>query len=108
MFAVDFVLFYIAFFSEIPDPFSGEAHPCEGGSCLDELQTQLMVVFSLKTVGKQVGYTLRPFVFKALQQLQLNRGYKAIKRSAGSVGEVYVQCCPARCVWNLSAILNQA
>eukprot|EP01047_Picozoa_sp_COSAG01_P002892 COSAG01_NODE_81_length_27820_cov_22.659753_8_plen_958_part_00 len=83
-----FVLFYIAFFSEIPDPFSKEAHPCEGGSCLDELQMQLIVVFSLKTIGKQVGYTLRPFLFKALNVIKLNRGYKKIMSNAEGLMQV--------------------
>jgi hypothetical protein len=46
-----FTLFYIAFMREIPDPFSKKPHPCEGGSCLSELQMQLIVVFSAKTVG---------------------------------------------------------
>ena len=49
-----FSLFYIAFMREIPDPFSKKPHPCTGGSCLSELQIQLIVVFSAKTVGKQV------------------------------------------------------
>ena len=37
-----YVLFYIAYMRELKDPISGEAHPCEGGNCLPELQSQLM------------------------------------------------------------------
>ena len=32
----------------------GEAHPCDGGNCLPTLQMQLAVVFTGKTIGKQV------------------------------------------------------
>ena len=49
-----FVLFYIAYMREMKDPFSGQSHPCDGGNCLPELQTQLLVVFTTKTFGKQV------------------------------------------------------
>ena len=64
-----FSLFYIAFMREIPDPFSKKPHPCAGGSCLAELQIQLIVVFSAKTVGPQIANTLKPFLFKAGQSL---------------------------------------
>jgi hypothetical protein len=50
-----FVLFYIAFLREVKDPISRKPHPCGGGNCLPALQTQLIVVFTGKTLGKQVG-----------------------------------------------------
>ena len=37
-----------AYMREIPDPFTNKPHPCKGGSCLAELQLQLMVVFTAK------------------------------------------------------------
>ena len=40
---------------EFSDPVSGKPHPCDGGNCLPELQMQLMVVFTGKTIGKQIG-----------------------------------------------------
>jgi len=43
---------------------------------------QLAVVFSAKTVGKQIGYTLRPFVFRALHQLKILHGYKKVTSAA--------------------------
>jgi hypothetical protein len=67
-----FILFYIGYMRGIPDPFSGVAHPCEGGSCLSELQKQLLVVFSTKTLGKQVANTLKPFVLILLATVQQN------------------------------------
>ena len=58
------VLFYIGYMREFKDPLSGKSHPCEDGNCLPELQMQLMVVFTGKTMGKQIAYTLKPFVFR--------------------------------------------
>ena len=52
---------------EIPDPFTKKAHPCMRGSCLPELQTQLLVVFTAKTIGKQIANFLKPFAFQAVQ-----------------------------------------
>jgi hypothetical protein len=40
---------------EVKDPITGTAHPCENGNCLPELQIQLLVVFTGKTIGKQVS-----------------------------------------------------
>jgi len=61
-----FVLFYIAYFREYADPFSGETHTCKKGSCMFELQIQLAIVFVGKTFGKQVAYGAKPFVVKFL------------------------------------------
>lgn len=69
-------LIYIAYFREVPDPFFGEVHPCEKGSCMFELQFQLLVVFSFKTVGKQIGFTVRPFIYKAIKLVLANRQLK--------------------------------
>ena len=74
-------LIYIAYFREVPDPFFKQVHPCEDGSCMLELQFQLLIVFSFKTVGKQFGFTIRPFIFKAFKLLLANRQFK---RALGS------------------------
>jgi hypothetical protein len=66
-------LIYIAYLREVPDPISKSAHPCENGSCLSELQFQVAVVFAFKTIGKQIGFTLRPFVVKAVKAVYANR-----------------------------------
>ena len=77
-----FVLFYISFLREVKDPISRAAHPCEGGNCLPELQTQLIVVFTGKTIAKQLMYTLKPFVFKAVQTTMGNRHTKQLVKAA--------------------------
>ena len=59
-----FVLFYIAYGREVKDPISNAAHPCLGGNCLPELQAQLLVVFTGKTLAKQASQTLKPFFYK--------------------------------------------
>jgi hypothetical protein len=68
-----FVLFYIAYMREVVDPITKKAHPCENGNCLPELQTQLLVVFTGKTIGKQIAYTIRPFLFKYKAAFCANR-----------------------------------
>jgi hypothetical protein len=81
-----FVLFYIAYLREVEDPISGQSHPCPGGNCLPELQMQLLVVFTTKTMGKQVMFTLKPFVFKwlkAFKSLRLSK--KALKEFASAM-----------------------
>lgn len=68
-----FVLFYIGYMREIPDPFTSEAHPCDTGSCLPELQTQMLIVFTAKTIGKQIANFLKPFAFSTLQLFMANK-----------------------------------
>ena len=77
-------LIYIAYLREIPDPLSNKAHPCENGSCLSELQFQVGIVFAFKTVGKQIGFTLRPFIVKAVKAVYANR---LVAKSTKMVGE---------------------
>ena len=62
-----FVLFYIAYLREVEDPISNAAHPCDGGNCLPELQFQMIVVFTGKTIGKQIALTIKPFVIGAIK-----------------------------------------
>ena len=62
-----FVLFYIVYLREIEDPIYKAKAPCEGeGGCLGELQIQLLIVFSGKTIGKQIFFTIKPFLYKTL------------------------------------------
>ena len=76
-----FVLFYIAFLREIEDPISRAAHPCAEGNCLPELQAQLIVVFTGKTIGKQFANTMKPFIFKLLQTVTANRHTKTLVKA---------------------------
>lgn len=87
-------LIYIAYFREIPDPIFGEIHPCEEGSCMFELQFQLIVVFSFKTVGKQIGFTLRPFIFKAVKLVLANRQLKQALNSVGDISKSTIKKIP--------------
>ena len=80
-----YVLFYIAYMRELKDPISGTAHPCAGGNCLPELQYQLMVVFTGKTIGKQIAFTLKPFVFKWLNSLKDNKLTSKFVKAASAV-----------------------
>ena len=77
-----FVLFYIAFLREVKDPISGAAHPCAEGNCLPELQAQLIVVFTGKTISKQLMFTLKPFIFKFVQTTLGNRHTKKLVKAA--------------------------
>jgi hypothetical protein len=77
-----FVLFYIAYMRELVDPITKAAHPCENGNCLGELQTQLLVVFTGKTIGKQIAYTLRPFVYKWFQSFLAKKVTKTLVKAA--------------------------
>ena len=44
-----FVLFYIAYLREVP--FAAlQPHPCDGGNCFPQLQMQLAIVFTGKTI----------------------------------------------------------
>ena len=76
-----FVLFYIAYLREIKDPISGAAHPCEGGNCLPDLQQQLLVVFTGKTMAKQTTQTVKPFIYKTVKKLRDNRHTKALTKA---------------------------
>ena len=87
-------LLYIAYMREIPDPFSKKPHPCEEGTCMSELQFQLLVVFSFKTVGKQIGFTLRPFVFKALKLVLANRQLNKAMSFSGTVAKGTIKKIP--------------
>ena len=73
-----FVLFYIAFLREFKDPITRQPHPCHRGNCLPELQTQLIVVFTGKTIGKQLAYTIKPFIYKWRQRMTANRHTKKL------------------------------
>ena len=77
-----FVLFYIAYLREVKDPISKAAHPCLNGNCLPELQIQLIVVFSGKTIGKQLAYTMKPFIFKWKAQCKANSMTKKIVKAS--------------------------
>ena len=77
-----FVLFYIGYMREIPDPFSSEAHPCDTGSCLPELQTQMFIVFTAKTLGKQLANFMKPFAFSALQLFKANKNINKLISNA--------------------------
>ena len=77
-----FVLFYIGYMREIPDPFTSEAHPCDTGSCLPELQTQMFIVFTAKTIGKQIANFLKPFAFSALQLFKANKNINKLISNA--------------------------
>eukprot|EP01043_Picozoa_sp_COSAG02_P048445 COSAG02_NODE_4759_length_5019_cov_3.090650_2_plen_465_part_00 len=76
-----FVLFYIAYLREIEDPISGAAHPCEGGNCLPDLQQQLLVVFTGKTMAKQATQTLKPFIYKTVKKISDNRHTKSLTQA---------------------------
>eukprot|EP01052_Picozoa_sp_SAG31_P039593 SAG31_NODE_5519_length_2482_cov_2.359211_2_plen_220_part_00 len=67
------VLFYIAYLRDIEDPISGRIHPCKNGDCLEELQIQLIVVFTGKTIGKQFANTVKPFVYKTFMLAKQNK-----------------------------------
>ena len=77
-----FVLFYIAFLREVSDPITRKPHPCEGGNCLPELQYQLIVVFTGKTIFKQLNYTLRPFFVQMANTFTSNRHTKKLVQQA--------------------------
>ena len=70
-----FLLFYIAFFREYMSTtplflnlgFSN-IRQCATSSCLPELQEQLVVVFTGKTVFKQIAHTGKPFVKRCINQ----------------------------------------
>jgi hypothetical protein len=72
------------------DPFSNTAHPCKKGSCLDELQLQLVVVFTAKTIGKQVFNLLKPFLFMLFYKVKQNRQRSSLIKNvtAASAGMV--------------------
>lgn len=87
-------LIYIAYLREIEDPFTGQTHPCEQGTCMSELQFQLLVVFSFKTIGKQIGFTLRPFVFKFVKLLLANRHLNKAMKLSGEVTKNTIKKIP--------------
>ena len=101
------MLFYIAYMREIPDPFSGNAHPCKGGSCLAELQLQLLVVFTTKTMGKQVGNSVKPFVASALATFKANKAIAlAIKNAQLGLKSVPAMSKVAEFVPRASTLLS--
>ena len=61
---------------------------------MSELQFQLLVVFSFKTVGKQIGFTLRPFVFKALKLVLANRQLNKAMSFSGTVAKGTIKKIP--------------
>ena len=86
------MLFYIAYLREVKDPISNATHPCDDGNCLPVLQQQMFVVFTGKTIGKQIAFTLKPFVIRALNRLAaqsqarkvLSRGFALVPHMPGS------------------------
>jgi anoctamin-7 len=67
-----FTLFYIAFFIEvaiIKDMRTG----CEGASCMEVLQKQLMIVFTVKTLVKKAVEMLKPYLRAKLKRAKSTR-----------------------------------
>ena len=80
-----FIIFYVAYLKHIPDPFFGGHEECPGGSCLKQIQFQLLIVFSGKTVGQKMAELLKPYMRKRKAQLmnvkQLNQILKVLPPS---------------------------
>jgi hypothetical protein len=79
-----FLLFYIAFFREGVNTALGMdsagTQRCAGSSCLPELQSQLMVVFTGKTVAKQLGHTIKPFITKWRNKMKVVANQKKFEQ----------------------------
>ena len=75
-----FTFFYIAYMKHLEDPIWGKSDPCDR-SCLPAMQTQLLIVFTGKTLGGKVAELVLPFVKKRMNQAaaQIARGESVIK-----------------------------
>ena len=89
-----FLLFYIAFFREGLNSSTADVgaaastkNQCAGSSCLPELQSQLMIVFTGKTVAKQVAHTLKPFVTKWVNSCKQMSSLSKLKEQAQHMAE---------------------
>ena len=74
-----FALFYIAYLRQIE--FMGAKKECDK-SCLGELQTQMMVVFTGKTFGLQLVELAKPFVKNMIGTLLTLMQVKKLMQSA--------------------------
>lgn len=79
-----FTLFYIAFLIHI-EMWAGMKTGCDGRSCMAELQFQLLIVFSGKTVVKKIVEMLKPYVRAAVKSYGAKHVAKAAAKAA-SVG----------------------
>ena len=88
-----FILFYIGYMSQIPDPFYGLKKEC-GGSCMADLQLQMLIIFTGKMYGMKAGELLAPFMVHALNKMkvfsQLNKFRKVISKSGIAVGQKFI------------------
>eukprot|EP01052_Picozoa_sp_SAG31_P014605 SAG31_NODE_914_length_11058_cov_13.316270_6_plen_726_part_00 len=71
-----FVLFYIGYLRQIE--IMGSAQVCSNGSCLETLQTQLTVVFTVKTFGLQAVELMKPVIMRYVKGWKLGRRRKAL------------------------------
>merc|ERR1740115_263297 len=71
-----FVLFYIGDLRQIE--ILGSSQVCSNGSCLETLQQQLGVVFTVKTFGLQIVELLKPIVMKHIHSFQLGKRREAL------------------------------
>ncbi len=71
-----FTLFYIAFLINIPF-FDGMQTGCDGRSCMAELQWQLLIVFTGKTVAKKAVEMAKPFVYGYRESVEAKKAAPA-------------------------------
>jgi hypothetical protein len=62
------VLFYAAYGREVPDPLTGKPHACRENDCLKEVGFQLMVVFTVKAIGKRISMFIQMVVKNKLRK----------------------------------------
>ena len=93
-----FILFYIAYVQQFPDPIWQHVQECEftpgATSCLGDLQFQLMIVFTGKVLGKQISYTAKPFVFKWLQATLMAKKVNGLVNTADNQGTRIIDTLP--------------
>lgn len=65
----------------------GEDHVCLVPDCMFEIQIQLMIVFVLKTNGKQIWEFLSPYIFWTISQLFLIRRVTKEQDQANAAGD---------------------
>ena len=65
----------------------GEDHVCLVPDCMFEMQIQLMIVFVLKTNGKQIWEFLSPYIFWTISQLFLIRKVTKEQDQANAAGD---------------------
>ena len=56
-----FTLFYIAILRQFPNPF-GPANPCQESSCMDDITSQLFIIFCGKIFLAKIVDTSKPFI----------------------------------------------